>query len=233
MSLNIRRTTPSLPRRIREMPSVRRAAIAAIVLLAAGAAPAPETAFPGSLALKQGRLRASLDLSAAFPPEMERALRDGLTHVVTLHLSLVPEGGGTPLAAWAREIEVLWDVWEERFGVTAADPEHPLGRALQFRDFRALRGFLAEAHDLDLGPAAPLGDGRWAMVARVELDPVKELLERTRDLFGGQRAGQGPDGGAPSVLGAMASYLLGGTGGEGQARFFRSRPFSVRDGTLK
>ncbi|HET6923367.1 MAG TPA: hypothetical protein VFI16_09485, partial [Anaeromyxobacteraceae bacterium] len=93
--------------------------------------------------------------------------------------------------------------------------------------------FLAEAHDLDLGPAAPLGNERWVMVARVELDPVKELLERTRELVRGQRAGPGADGGTPSVLGAMASYLLGGAGGEGRARFFRSRPFALRDGTLK
>jgi len=212
---------------------VRRAVLAAIACLAAGAATAPEPAFPGSLSLKQGRVLASLDLSAAFPPELERDLRDGLTHVVALHVSLVPEPGGAPLAVWAREVEVLWDVWEERFGVVATDPDHPRGRPLQFLDFAALRAFLAGANDLDLGPAAPLGDGRWVLVARVELDPVKELLERTRELVRGQRAGQGSDGGTPSVLGAMASYLLGGAGGEGQARFFRSRPFAVRDGTLK
>ncbi len=212
---------------------MRRAVLAAIACLAAGAAPAPEPAFPGSLALKQGRLRASLDLSAAFPPELERDLHDGLTHVVALHVSLVPEAGGAPLAVWAREVEVLWDVWEERFGVTATDADHPRGRPHQFRDFAGLRGFLARANDLDLGPATPLGDGRWVVVARVELDPVRDLLERTRELIRGQRAGQGPDGGAPSVLGAMASYLLGGAAGEGQARFFRSRPFAVRDGTLQ
>lgn len=212
---------------------MRRAVLAATALLAAAAAQAPEPPFPGSLAVAQGRLQAGLDLSAAFPTEMERTLRDGLTHVVTLHVSLVPAAGGAPRSAWAREVELLWDVWEERFDVTATDPEHPRGRALHFRDFKALRGFLAEAHDLDLAPAAPLGEGRWVMVARVELDPVKELLERTRELVRGQRAGPGPDGGTPSVLGAMASYLLGGAGGEGQARFFRSRPFEVRDGTVK
>lgn len=211
---------------------MRRAVLAAIAFLAAGAAPAAEPTFPGSLTLGQGRLRASLDLHAAFPPEMERALRDGLTHVVTLHVSLVPAEGGAPRAVWARETEVLWDVWEERFGVTATDPEHPRGHALQFRDFAALRAFLAQAHP-DLGPAAPLGEERWAVVVRVELDPVKELLERTRDLVRGQRAGQGLDGGTPSVLGAMASYLLGGSGGEGQARFFRSHPFAVQGGTLR
>lgn len=212
---------------------MRRAVLAAIALLAAGPAPAAEPPFPGSLVLRQGRLQASLDLHAALPPERERELRDGLTHVMTLHVSLVPAAGGAPLAVWARETEVLWDVWEERFGVTATDPEHPRGRAIQFRDFAALRGFLAEVHDLDLGPAAPLGQERWVVVVRVELDPVKELLERTRDLVRGQRAGQGPDGGTPSVLGAMASYLLGGTGTEGQARFFRSRPFAVHGETLR
>lgn len=212
---------------------MRRAVLAATAFLAAAAAQAPEAGFPGSLAVAQGRLQASLDLSEAFPPALERTLRDGLTHVVTLHVSLVPAAGGGPVWAWAREVELLWDVWEERFDVSATDPEHPRGRTLRFRDFASLRGFLAEARELDLGPAAPLGDGRFAVVARVELDPVKDLLERTRELVRGQRAGQGPDGGAPSVLGAMASYLLGGSGDGGQARFFRSRPFEVRDGTVK
>lgn len=211
---------------------MRRAVLAATALLAAGAARAPELPFPGSLAVAQGRLQASLDLSAAFPREMERVLRDGLTHVVTIHVSLLPAAGGPPLSAWAREIELLWDLWEERFDVTAIDPEHPRGQALRFRDFPALRAFLSEARDLDLGPASSLGDERWVMVARVELDPVEDLVDRTRDLIRGRHPGQGPDG-SPSVLGAMASYLLGGAGGEGQARFFRSRPFALRDGTLR
>lgn len=210
-----------------------RCAVLATLALAAAGPPAPEPPFPGSLAVKQGRLLATLDLSAAFPPEMERMLRDGLTHVVAMYVSLVPEAGGAPLAIWPREIEVLWDVWEERFGVTATDPEHPRGHALRFRDFKALRGFLSEARNVDLGPAAALGQERWVVVARVELNPVKELRERTRELVRSQRAGQGADGGTPSVLGAMASYLLGGAGGDGQARFFRSRPFAVRDGTVK
>ena len=211
---------------------MRRAVLAVTALLAAGAAQAPEAPFPGSVAVARGRLQASLDLSDAFPREMERALRDGLTHVVTLHVSLVPAAGGAPLSAWAREVELLWDVWEERFDVNATDPEHPQGRRLHFRDFAALRSFLSEARQVDLGPAAPLGGERWVVVARVELDPVKEILERTRELVRGQRAGQGADG-APSVLGAMASFLLGGAGGEGQARFFRSRPFAVSEGTVK
>lgn len=207
---------------------MRRAVLAATALLAAGAAQAPEPPFPGSVAVAQGRLQATLDLSPAFPPGMEKTLRDGLSHVVTVHVSLVPAEGGAPRSAWAREVELLWDVWEERFDVGAIDPEHPRGRRLHLRDFAGLRAFLAEVRDLDLGPAAPLSEGRWAVVARVELDPVKELLERTRELVR-----QGPDGGAPSVLGAMASYLLGGAGGEGQARFFRSRPFEVRDGAVR
>lgn len=208
---------------------MRRAVLAATALLVAGAAQAPERPFPGSVAVAQGRLQASLDLSDAFPSGMERTLRDGLTHVVTLHVSLVPDAGGSPLSAWAREVELLWDVWEERFDVGATDPEHPRGRRLRFRDFASLRAFLADARGLDLGPSAPLTGERWVVVARVELDPVKELVERTRELV----RGHGADGGAPSMLGAMASYLLGGAGGEGQARFFRSRPFVVRDGTVK
>lgn len=203
-----------------------------MAFLAAGGAPDRQD-FPGSLSVRQERLVASLDLSAAFPPGLERELRDGLTHVVAVHVSVMPAAGGPPLSVWAREIEVLWDVWEERFGVSATDPEHPRGRSLQLPGWAALRDFLAEARDLDLGAAVALGDGTWVLVARVELNPVKELLERTRELIGGPRAGSRPAGGSPSVLGAMASYLLGGAEANAEARFFRSRPFRVRDGAVR
>ncbi len=225
------------------MPSFRRGALLALAIaagvaavLAARVATAPQgaSAAPGAVAVRQGRLLATFDLSEAFPPDLQRQLGNGLTHVVTLHVSLVPEKGDAPAAIYGRTIEILYDVWKEAFQVTVKDPEHPSGRQLSLAGWKELRPFLAEAREVDLAPASTLGGGTWVAVARVELDPVsEELLDRTRELIANPRAAAGADGGSPSVLGAMASYLLrAGPPGPG-VHFFRSRPFAVEGGSVR
>jgi hypothetical protein len=225
------------------MPRLPRAALVVLAIAAAGAAvlaarvataPQVAAAAPGTVAVRQGRVLATFDLSEAFPPDLQRQLGNGLTHVVALHVSLVPEKGDAPAAIYGRTIEILYDVWKEAYGVTVKDPEHPAGRQLSLAGWKELRPFLAEAREVDLAPASVLGGGRWVVVARVELDPVsEELLDRTRELIANPRAGAGADGGSPSVLGAMASYLLR-TGQPGPGvHFFRSRPFTFEGGSVR
>jgi hypothetical protein len=93
------------------------------------------------------------------------------------------------------------------------------------RDARALRAFLAEERDLDLGPVSLLPPGDFVVEARVEVNPVsKEQLLRTREFIanpaGGSRTG---GGGSRSVLGAMASFLLREPAAGADVHVFRSR----------
>ena len=207
-------------------------ALAAALLAAASAGPARADpgALPSGLESRSGRLLATLDLSPAFPPELNKQLGNGLTNLVTLHVALLPEGGERPAALFGRTIDVLYDVWEETFGVTVKDPQNPQGRRSTFRSFPELRTFLGEARTVDLGPLAELGEGRWVLQARVELNPVsKELLERTREFIANPAsAGRG---GAPSrsVLGAMASYLLRRADPGAEVHLFRSQPFTASE----
>lgn len=225
------------------MPSLRRAALLALAIavgvaavLAARVATAPQgpSAAPGTVTVSLGRVLATFDLSEAFPPDLQRQFGNGLTNVVALHVSLVPEKGDAPAAIYGRTIEVLYDVWKEAYRVTVKDPEHPAGQQLSLASWKELRAYLAEAKDVDLAPASLLGGGTWVAVARVELNPVsEELLERTRELIANPRAGAGSDGGSPSVLGAMARFLLrSGQPGPG-VHFFRSRPFRAEDGSVR
>jgi len=225
------------------MPSLRRAALLALALaagvaavLAARVATAPQgpSASPGTVAVSLGRVLATFDLSEAFPPDLQRQFGNGLTNVVALHVSLVPEKGDAPAAIYGRTIEVLYDVWKEAYRVTVKDPEHPAGQQLSLTSWKELRAYLAEAKDVNLAPASLLGGGTWVAVARVEVNPVsEELLERTRELIANPRAGAGSDGGSPSVLGAMARFLLrGGQPGPG-VHFFRSKPFRAEDGPVR
>ncbi len=201
------------------------AALAALAL----AAPPPAFAATSQLAVKlvatNGRLLASVDIGAAFAPRVERELGNGLTNVIAVYVSVLPSEGGGPALVHGRVIEILFDVWEEAYAVTVKDPRTPQGVHLVLADLRALRAFLAEEKDLDLGPVALLPAGAFVVEARVEVNPVsKEQLHRTREFIANPAGGSRAGGGSRSVLGAMASFLLREPEPGSDVHLFRSRP---------
>ncbi len=199
------------------------AAFACALAGSAAAAPAP---LPARLMVRGGRLQAALDLSAAFPAGIERELGNGLTNVVAVYVAVVPEGGGGPTALYGRVMEILFDVWEETYSVTVKDPRTPQGLRLVLRDFGALRRFLSDERDLDLGSSAALPDRAFHLEARVEVNPVsKEQLQRTREYIANPSAGTRTAGGTRSVLGAMASFLLREPDAGSDVHLLRSRSF--------
>jgi hypothetical protein len=184
-----------------------------------------------TLVTAQGRLRATLDLSPAFGPALERRFGNGLTNVVAIFVSLVPEGASEPALVVGRVVEVRYDVWEEAYGVTIRDArlQRPLHRAAG--DYPALRRLLGELRAIDLGPATLLPPGHFRVEARVEVNPVsRELMQRTRELLANPAAGR-PGGGGRSVLGAMASYLLREPQADDDVWLFRSRPLTAAEVT--
>jgi hypothetical protein len=210
--------------------TLRRTAIAlaataavALGLPARAAAPAP---LPLQLAVRGGRLVATVDLSSAFPPSLERELGNGLTNLVAVYVAVVPPNGGAPALIYGRVMEILFDVWEETYSVTVKDPHVPQGVRFVLPDFAALRRFLAQEHDLDVGPAALLPAGGFVVETRVEVNPVsKEQLQRTREFIASPSGGARGAGGSRSVLGAMASFLLRAPDPGSDVVLFRSRAF--------
>ena len=185
-----------------------------------------------ALDARTGRITARADLGPALEPDLRRRLSNGLTNVLMVHVTLAPERGGDPAALSVREIDVLYDVWEESFGVTIKDARTPRGRLRSFSSYDELRLFLADARDLDLGPAAALGSASWVVLARVEVNPIsRELLERTRELLANPAAAGRGGGPSRSVLGAMASYLLRAADPGATVRHLRSAPFTAREVT--
>lgn len=200
-----------------------------LLLLAGLALGSDGGAVPVELGSRGGRLWGRLDLRAAFPEELRRTFANGLTNVVSLHVALLPDGGDEPAALFGRVVEARYDVWEETWAVQIRDPQSPRGRRLVVRGWEELRGLLADARDLDLGPVAALGQGSWQLRARVELNPVsRELLERTREYIANPPSGVRGATPSRSVLGAMASYLLHGSEAS-EARLFHSRSFTGRE----
>jgi hypothetical protein len=208
------------------IPSRTLAALAALAL-AAPAAAATTSPLALSLAAKDGRLLASVRLEQAFTRADDKELGNGLTNVVAIWLTVLPAAGGPPALAYGRVIDILFDVWDEVYVVTVKDPRAPQGVRVVLRDAAALRAFLSDQRDLDLGPAALLPDGPFVVEARVEVNPVSpEQLRRTREFIANPSAGsRASGGGSRSVLGAMASFLLRDPDPGTDVHLFRSRAF--------
>jgi hypothetical protein len=203
----------------------RAAALAALALAAPLAGAAGAQPLPVALAAKDGRLLASVDVAPAFAPDAERELGNGLTNVVAVYVAVLPAGGGPPALVYGRVVDILFDVWDEVYVVTVKDPRTPQGVRLVLRDYGALRRFLADERDLDLGPVALLPEGAFVVEARVEVNPVsKEQLHRTREFIANPAAGARGPGGSRSVLGAMASFLLREPDPGTDVHVFRSLP---------
>jgi len=219
-------------------PAARPALLAAALALlaaapAARAGPGPEP-LGASLVAAQGRLVVALDLRAAFPPDLERRFGNGLTNVVTVFAAVVPAGGGPPVALGGRVLEILYDVWDERYVVTIRDARLPRPVRRAAADWPALLRLLGEISDLDLGPATALPEGRFHVEARVEVNPVsREMMQRTREYLAGPAAGPRPGGGTRSVLGVMAGYLLREPDAGDDAHLYRSRELTRGEVTVR
>lgn len=211
------------------MSSSRARSAAGAALLAAAALALAHDAppsLPTVVERDKGRVEVEVNFTDAFPPDLGRTLENGLTNVIAEYFTLVPAGEDEPAAVYSRELDVLYDVWEETYHVTEKDPDHPKGMKRVFRDLPALLAFLDDGGHVDLAPAALLDARTWTVVTRVELNPVsKELLEKTREFI----AGGGPRMQSRSVLGAMASYLLKDADPGVESHVFRSPPFKASE----
>jgi hypothetical protein len=193
----------SSPRQPRP-PLAAALALAAVALLPFRAAAEP---LPVVLTSRDGRVAATVDLSRALPAELPERLGNGLRNVVAVFVAVVPEGSEEPSIGFARVIDVLFDVWEERWSVTVRDPQNPGGRRRVLDSAAELGQLLAHAADGDLGPIASLPASGFALHVRIDVNPVSpELLARTREYLAGA-AGR-PGGASRSVLGAVAGFLL-------------------------
>lgn len=201
----------------------------AFALAAAAAPPARAAAaspVPVTLTSRDGRVAATVDLSGALPPDLTSRLGNGLRNVVAVYVTVVPEGAEAPSAGFARIIDVLFDVWEERWTVTIRDPQSPGGRRRTLASETELRELLTRAADGELGPASALPSSPFELRVRIDVNPVSpELLARTREYLAGA-AGR-PGGASRSVLGAVAGFLLREPEEDAGVLALRSAPLSA------
>lgn len=203
-------------------------ALAATVLAPSPATAAPPRSLQATPTVTHGRLAVSLDLAPAFSQALTQRFGNGLTNVVAIFVSVVPDEGCEAAVVAGRVVEVRYDVWDETFQVTTRDARLQQPERRTAADAEALRRLLAEVRGVDLGPVADLPAGRLCIEVRVEVNPVsRELMQRTRELLANPASGlPGGGGRGHSVLGAMASYLLRDPAPGEEVVRFRSAAFT-------
>jgi hypothetical protein len=211
-----------------------RRVIAAVVLASALVArpTAARAADPASLRVvgfssKNGRLTVSVGLQDLFgEPERER-LKSGFATRVLIRAALEEAATGEPVAIAVQRAEIVYDIWDEKFGVRTSDGLGVERRAVAPTADEAIWR-AAVLFELPLVDMARLRPGvEYVLAVRGDLNPISEdlLIEVRRWLVQPAR-GQRRLGAGDSFFGSFVSIFVNPhiEDSERQVRFV-SQPF--------
>ena len=215
------------------MPS-RRAAATMVLASALMAAPATaRAADPAPLrevgfATIQGRLTVSVGLQDLFGEAERQRLKSGFATRVLVRVALEEAATGEPVAVAVQRAEIVYDIWDEKFGVRTSDGLGVERRAVAPTADEAIRR-AAVLVDLPVIDAARLHPGAvYLLAVRGDLNPISEdlLIEVRRWLVQPAR-GQRRLGAGDSFFGSFVSIFVNPRieDSERQVRFV-SQPFA-------
>lgn len=153
-----------------------------------------------------GTVQAVVSATGLVDSELRERLQSGLTSRLVVAARLVPEGfGGQPVVA-ERVVEVVFDLWENRFVVEQRGAGPPERRTLA--SLAEVDQYLARPVVVELGPAASCTRGRrYRVEASLLVNPISERVkEKSRELLDAaseREAGQGR-----SLLGSVARIFF-------------------------
>ena len=210
----------------------RRIAAAVVVASALAGATAAWAADPAPVrvvgfATKNGRLTVSVGLQDLFgQPERER-LKSGFATRVLVRAALEEASTGEPVAVAVQRAEIVYDIWDEKFGVRTSDGLGAERRAVVPTADEAIwrAAVLFEVPMVDMARLRP--GTEYVLAVRGDLNPISEdlLIEVRRWLVQPAR-GQRRLGAGDSFFGSFVSIFVNPRieDSERQVRFV-SQPF--------
>jgi hypothetical protein len=159
----------------------------AACLAAALALPVPTTARAdgamsvrrSGIALKGNALLMSIGVRDAFSKRVRKKLPSGLPTRLVVQVNLEREGSDRPLSYWVRTVDVVYDLWEERYVVTVEDDS---GRRKATAP--TIDAAVALAATIEHEPVADITGippGNYRLRVHVEVNPVSaEMVENIR-----------------------------------------------------
>jgi hypothetical protein len=209
--------------------------IAAAVVLASALAAGPASAWaadPAPLravgfAAKNGRLTVSVGLQDLFGGAERERLKSGFATRVLVRAALEEAATGEPIAVAVQRAEIVYDIWDEKFGVRTSDGLGVERRAVSPTVDEAIwrAAVLFELPMVDMARLRP--GTEYVLAVRGDLNPISEdlLIEVRRWLVQPAR-GQRRLGAGDSFFGSFVSIFVNPRieDSERQVRFV-SQPF--------
>jgi hypothetical protein len=199
--------------------------------LATGASPAwaadPAPVRAVGFASKNGRLTVSVGLQDLFGQAERERLKSGFATRVLVRAALEEAATGEPVAVAVQRAEIVYDIWDEKFGVRASDGLGAERRAVAPSVDEAIWR-AAVLFDLPIVDLTRLRPGvEYVLAVRGDLNPISEdlLIEVRRWLVQPAR-GQRRLGAGDSFFGSFVSIFVNPRieDSERQVRFV-SQPF--------
>jgi len=211
----------------------RRAALVAVCLAGALATGSARAAEPlarrqAGIEVKNGQVTISVGLQDLFGPAERQHLASGFATRVLIRAAVQDESTGEPIALAVQRVEIVYDIWDERFEVRAtrglgaeqravvATADEAIWRATVLVDFP-----LVDARRLQ-------PDGRYVVALRGDLNPISEdLLVEVRRWLVQPARGERRLGAGDSFFGSFVSIFVNPRieDSERQVRFV-SQPFA-------
>jgi hypothetical protein len=211
----------------------RRVAAAVVLASALAATPSPASAAdPAPLravgfASKNGRLTVSVGLQDLFGAAERERLKSGFATRVLVRAALEETATGEPVAVAVQRAEIVYDIWDEKFGVRTSDGLGVERRAVAPTADEAIwrAAVLFELPMVDMARLRP--GAEYVLAVRGDLNPISEdlLIEVRRWLVQPAR-GQRRLGAGDSFFGSFVSIFVNPRieDSERQVRFV-SQPF--------
>jgi hypothetical protein len=204
--------------------------------LAAGAARAaePPPLRQSGIEIKNGQVTISVGLQDLFGPTEREHLSSGFATRVLIRAAVQDESTGEPIALAVQRVEIVYDIWDERFEVRATRGLGAEQRAVVPTADEAIWRATALV-DFPLVDARRLRtDARYVVMLRGDLNPISEdLLVEVRRWLVQPARGERRLGAGDSFFGSFVSIFVNPRieDSERQVRFV-SQPFAPGRPTL-
>ncbi|MFH1809575.1 MAG: hypothetical protein ABIJ09_12580 [Pseudomonadota bacterium] len=169
-------------------------------------------AEPSDALRVERRQHGDLLVAEVVPPALLDAtlrerLKSGLTNRLVYDGSLAPEGLGGPLYKAQRTVQVVFDLWEERYLVEIEGAGPRQVRTL--RSLAEVEKLLHEAVVLELGSARQCEAGRrYRVDVILRINPIsQEVMERSREMMASSPDERG-GGQSRSLFGSVARVFF-------------------------
>lgn len=155
-------------------------ALCALLFVAVSAGAQTVVTKRGLFEERDGQLTATVGFREMFGEQLKKRLRSGFASSVVMRVFLYPKAGGRPMAATARTLRAVYDLWDEKYLLSVEERGKTYHQEL--RDEKELVDRLTSFWRLPLVPISQISKKEMYFVAAiVEVNPMQaEVLAEVR-----------------------------------------------------